>query len=283
MSHVTPSRSLLVALVAALVLPAAAAASRIVYVCGPQLCSVSPDGGGKRVLTKDGREAGPRYSSVSASRDGSVLVAQYGDDLHRLNGKGRHRRLLERRGRVPRVSPSGELVAFIRTRNFDPTVTTSDIPFLFLRHLTGSANPIVVARLTEQLGWLGGRLMRDTSNGSGRGTICLLAVNTAFECARAIAQDETRAVVSPAGSPNGKLVAGVLLEDGEETGDIGLFSAADGSLVRELTRGNRDFQPTFAPDGRAVAFARGRAVYTVPVGGGKARRVAQGRYPAWTR
>lgn len=275
----TTSRWFLGALVAALVLPGSAAASRIVHVCGPQLCSVAPNGKDKRTLTEDGRKAGPLYSSVSASRDGSVLVAQYGNDLHRLNGKGRKRKLLERRGRVPRVSPSGDAVAFVRTRDLG----SGDTPFLFLRDLTGGGDPAVVARLTQSLGWLGDRLMRDESGDAGREAICVLAVNTDFECARAVAQDGTRAVLAPSGSPNGKLVAAVLVEDGEATGDIGLFSAADGSLVRRLTGGGRDSLPSFAPNGKAVAFARGKFIHAVPVRGGKARRVVRGRYPAWTR
>jgi len=43
------------------------------------------------------------------------------------------------------------------------------------------------------------------------------------------------------------------------------------------------FWPVVSPDGRFVAFEGAERIYVVPFAGGKARRVAWGRRPAWTR
>ena len=67
------------------------------------------------------------------------------------------------------------------------------------------------------------------------------------------------------------------------SGPIALFDATSGRRLRDLTSG-RDSAPAFSPDGRTVAFVRGRDLYTVPVRGGRARRLARGVVsPAWAR
>ena len=60
------------------------------------------------------------------------------------------------------------------------------------------------------------------------------------------------------------------------TGGIALYDVATGSLVRPLTSGAGDSQPSWSPDGKHVAFSRGRSIYVVPAAGGPARRIVAG-------
>ncbi len=70
----------------------------------------------------------------------------------------------------------------------------------------------------------------------------------------------------------------------ERPGQIALFDGRSARLIANLTTGTTDSGPVFSPDGRRVAFTRGSSVWTVPAGGGAAKRlVAKGTQPAWGR
>ncbi|MDT7547147.1 MAG: hypothetical protein QOE99_3257, partial [Actinomycetota bacterium] len=64
-----------------------------------------------------------------------------------------------------------------------------------------------------------------------------------------------------------------------------VVAAGDGSNPRTITSGHWDLQPTFSPDGRTLAFLRedqsghNPQLWTVPVGGGTARRVPMADAP----
>ena len=65
---------------------------------------------------------------------------------------------------------------------------------------------------------------------------------------------------------------------------IALFDATSAAPVRDLTAGPNDLYPSFAPSARAVAFERSGAVWTVPTGGGNAKRLLRrARQPTWSR
>ena len=60
-----------------------------------------------------------------------------------------------------------------------------------------------------------------------------------------------------------------------------MYDAATAAPVRTLTSG-QDSQPSWSPDGRFMAFARGNDIYVVPAAGGTARRVLTGgQQPVW--
>ncbi|HWW60954.1 MAG TPA: DPP IV N-terminal domain-containing protein, partial [Thermoanaerobaculia bacterium] len=48
---------------------------------------------------------------------------------------------------------------------------------------------------------------------------------------------------------------------------------ADGTGLRQVTRGSNDSSPSFSPDGRALAFVRSDNVHLLPVAGGEARQL----------
>jgi Tol biopolymer transport system component len=72
----------------------------------------------------------------------------------------------------------------------------------------------------------------------------------------------------PAWSPDGTLIAYARV--GPALGGIHLM-AADGSHVRRLTTMGTDRAPAFSPDGRRVAFVRGRTIRLVAATGGRPR------------
>jgi hypothetical protein len=49
-----------------------------------------------------------------------------------------------------------------------------------------------------------------------------------------------------------------------------------------ITAGRDDSDPAFSPDGRAIAFERGRSIYVAPASGGRAKRIIRrGSRPSW--
>jgi Tol biopolymer transport system component len=60
----------------------------------------------------------------------------------------------------------------------------------------------------------------------------------------------------------------------------------DGSGLRKLTRDRRDHSPAWSPDGRRLAFNRGRDIFVIDGGGRGLIRLTQGRdadtWPAWS-
>ncbi|MGH3994540.1 MAG: hypothetical protein ACRDSN_19030, partial [Pseudonocardiaceae bacterium] len=70
----------------------------------------------------------------------------------------------------------------------------------------------------------------------------------------------------------------------ERPGAIALFDARSAAPVRDLTAGTADLYPSFAPNGRAVAFERKRAVWVVRTSGENPRRLMRrARQPTWSR
>ena len=68
------------------------------------------------------------------------------------------------------------------------------------------------------------------------------------------------------------------------TGPIVVYDAATALPVRTLTSGE-DAQPSWSPDGRWIAFARGSDVFVTPSAGGPGRErrvIAGGQQPEWT-
>lgn len=89
----------------------------------------------------------------------------------------------------------------------------------------------------------------------------------------------------PTASPDGSQIAVTRATAGATSGQIAVYSAASGQLVRVLTSRPSDSQPTWSPDGRRIAFTRGDSgLWVVPADGasGAERRIlASGFQPVW--
>jgi dipeptidyl aminopeptidase/acylaminoacyl peptidase len=88
-------------------------------------------------------------------------------------------------------------------------------------------------------------------------------------------------------SPDGRLVAATRAPIDAFQGEIALYSTATAQLVRVLTSGPTDSQPTWSPNGGSLAFTRGsRGLWVVrPTGrpGSERRILASGIQPVWVR
>jgi WD40-like Beta Propeller Repeat len=274
-----------------------AGADSIVFRCPPNLCRVAADGSGRTQITHDAAAAGPVYGWLSATADGSRLGVSYGNRAHVLDGSGR--RLagpLPHSGGpvlVTQIRPDGGQVATIESiSEIQPGPPFPgpllQIPYLFLAGADGSGRE-AVARATAATAWLGDRLLRDESADAApyEQQICLLASNTDFPCERLVAAEPGRDLWDPAVSPDGSLVAATRAAVDGFQGEIALYSTATARLVRVLTSGPADSQPTWAPNGRAIAFTRGKAgLWVVRATGrpGSERRIlASGIQPVWVR
>ena len=246
-----------------------AGADSIVFRCFPNLCRVAADGSGRTQITDDAAARGPVYAWLSATADGSRLGVSYGNRAYVLDGSGRRRAGPLRHSGGPvlvtQIRPDGGQVATIESiSEIQPGPPFPgpllQIPYLFLAGADGSGRE-TVARTTAATAWWGDRLLRDESADAApyEQQICLLASNTDFPCERLAAAEPGRDLWDPAVSPDGSLVAATRAAVDGFQGEIALYSTATARLVRVLTSGPADSQPTWAPNGRAIAFTRGKA------------------------
>jgi hypothetical protein len=298
------SRASAVALVGAVaaVAPFAGAvparADSILYRCYPNLCRVAPDGSGAKRLTRDGAVDGPAYGWLSASADGTRLGVSYGNRANVLNASGK-----KLAGPLPhsggavletQIRPDGRQVATIETvgESQPPPPGTpypgplAFVPYLFLASSDGSGRD-TVARSTAATAWLGDRLLRDESADTSPFVqqICLLASNADFRCDRLVASDPERDLWDPAVSPDGRLIAVTRAPVDAFQGEIAIYSTATAQLVRVLTSGPADSQPSWSPDGGRIAFTRGNGgLWVVRAGdapGSERRILGSGIQPVW--
>jgi Tol biopolymer transport system component len=294
------------ALAAVLVLACAtsAAASSIVYVCGPNLCRIDPAKPKKLThLTRDGRAGkGSAYGSPSLSTSGRKLSFVKGNRLYLAQGNAtRARRIDEPAGTaLTWMRPDGMQVAYVRSVNaiispgftypyYSPPVY-GIVPFLFVRGV-GAGQAQTVARDTTSAGWLRDRvLFAHATAGSGPrpDEICVIAPPGANElCERAVATDPGgRQLSNPAASADGRALVAVaepfVAGKTQFAGAIALFDPATGALVRDLTIGHADRDPAFSPDGRQVAFTRDGGLYVIGVAGGRPKLLRRGvQDPTW--
>ncbi len=275
-----------------------AVADLLVYRCGPNICRAAPDGTGKKRLTTDGRPEGPLYSWVSASADGSRLAVARATYAYVLDGAGRQIGDALPRGGiavVAQMAPDGGQVATIELLpEVSPAPVGSPpgtpgisgfVPYLFVMRADGEARE-ASARSVIDTGWLGGRLTRTDSGDTDPFPygICVLVVNTDFECEHDVARDPTQDLFNQSFSPDGTLAAAVRSPDTTiGAGPIVIYDAATGAPVRELV-GGENTQPTWSPDGKRIAFERGGDLYVArATGAPRERRVVKGgQQPTWT-
>jgi hypothetical protein len=271
--------------------PARAAGGVIYGVCGDHVCRVKAKTGAKRVLLR-GSSSRP-YAAVSADRSGRRLAYIRGEEVFRARAGGRSRQrigtALRQAAPEVHVRPDGGEVAWIDVIQ-RPDLISGGVYYernlLTLSRAAAPGGERIIATDMLSAGWLGSSLMRQAFGEDGAPWFAC-TVTAEAGCVRSVAVDATRYLDQPAGSADGRRVAAVARPaaptDGPAArGSIALFDAASGRRLRDLaTRGSA---PAFSPDGRTIAFVRGRDLYTVPVRGGRARRLAKGvESPAWAQ
>lgn len=279
------------AAVVLLAAPAAADGAVVYGICGPSICKIDPATSSKRVLLRGTR--GHPYASVSVSLSGKRMAFVRDQEVFRAGRDGRRAKRVGTALRLAapdvNVRPDGRELSWITIEQRLDVCPTPPCGFVQQRELDVLAftaapkRTRVVASDLYAAGWLRSRIVRQAF-GDGDAPWFICAWDASDGCVSSVAVDPVRSLTDPAGSPDGSEIAAVALADTDEVaGPIALFDAATGTLIRDLADGV-DLDPAFSPDGRRVAFVRGRDLYAVPRGGGRARRLARNvTDPAWAR
>ncbi len=277
---------------------ASAQASRIVYVCAPNLCAVDPATGVTSPLTTDGTAELPyRHPSVSAdgariaaSRGNDVLVGPYGGNLtERWNGS--------RSINDVALSPDGAALA--ESHSYVQNVNrVRCYPFagcqleLVLEDFSAASYSVGAAAEGTTKEFTGGAGVGFLGNGSlltafytydtDTHTVCVVATPaTPADPPCGVKATEVGASLSwPDGSPDSTLiVAAKGPQEGDAPAVVNVYDATTGAFVRELATGTA---PSFSPDGASIAFQRpDDTIAVVPTGGGTPRRLVAGTMPTW--
>lgn len=276
----------------ALAAPPAGKASKIVYTCGNDICSVRPDGSDKRTLTTDGDRRFERgvvreYFGLSLSRDGRRLVFNRATRAYLSDGQGRKRRKLRfvtnRLGAA--MHPDGNAIVYA-------SPASGAQPGELCRG-TLSPSRIKCRRVGQpfrrgDLGWGPGDSLTSTDHDEQQ-DICVTNFSVSPpRCTRYLTRAEGDAEFRgvPTLSPDGKLLAVTL------TGSpyfysrgIAVYDVRTARFVRALTPfGPEADRPVWSPDGRWVAYRQfvpptsenndsAWSLWRVPATGGTPRRI----------
>jgi hypothetical protein len=280
----------------------ASAATKIIYVCGNNLCRVNPDTGAKSTLTTDGTDSSP-YRSPSLSRDGTKLAFLHGaagpndrvdgifvSDANAANRVGPFKNTGSTSGPTASqvaMKPDGSEVAYVHVYNPDAYQMRYDLE----RFAANGSNQQFIASKTFYVSY-GPEGYLTNSMVISPIAVCLLdppsspGANDAG-CRRNVASDSARDLYAPAASPDGARVAAKSVCSGCDD-KIELFSYATGAPTGFLTAGPNDDHPAFSPDGSQLAFSRGPTgtsdIYVISTGGpaGSERKLLTGgSSPTW--
>lgn len=253
---------------------------------------------GKRIARHSGKN---EYDGVSVSASGRTMALEYGGDMLRAGRDGRRRVKLDGFGFPPFVSADGRSIGWIQS--YQVPICTSFPSFFCLNYTyyaaavqrRGETKSDLKGSDVVSAGWYRNQLLRaeepeDAAN-EDADFICIAAEDDG-DCTRTVAADPTRALSSPAASPDGRYLAVVSepkpLPNANQTskGRIEIYNPANGRRIRILNGGTSDETPMFSPDSKRVAFQRGDDVFSQSVRGGGARLIKRDLKvtgPSWSR
>jgi hypothetical protein len=273
----------------ALVGPAAgASASSLVYKCAPNICEVQSDGTGIRHLTWNGTVHRP-YRQPTRSLDRRRLAFTAPDGFSYVAGPDGRGRVRLRPGTViihprqPYALAETELMGHEPIQCKMKLPSRGTYPCAFTYGAFPSWGPGVDLLLTRWLDYTEIRRYELTPR--------------IFRMIRVVARPRpgTRFNGAAVLSPDGRwLAVPVQRADSPYRPSLAVYSARSGRWVRDLTRGHWDRGPTWSPDSRQIAFARGTvldhawerfisgSIYRVSRSGGPLRLVVRRGYePHW--
>ena len=267
-------------------------ASSIAFMCGPNtmdLCTIRADGSGRRQITRGDAVVGGTFGQVS--RAGSRVAFIHRDRTIRVR------------------TLAGRRIARVKTRYDNPETVELDRGgrrLLWVEPAPRGARRVCRGRigtraprcfLTSRVYQAWGPKHTVLSTESiERSDICV--ERPPSRCGRRLARAPrgTSFYTPSALSPNGRRVVAIQEYRGQKR--VVLFSARTGRRLGVLTKGHRDGNPTWSPDGRWIAFDRDNgllaprpntqivvaSLWRVPARGGRALRVTRRGYqPAWGR
>jgi hypothetical protein len=262
-----------------------AAASIIVYQCASEVCAVDPSTMGRRQLTQGGTAERPNaYASIS--RDGRVVGFTRDAAIYTTN--------------LDAASPVKVADGFSYAATFGARMSPAGTGFLWNQLITfagrtrpytysfvsGGPPPASIALDALTYGWLGEEPVGVFSPGpiTPPARVCVIG-GGGDVCDRQIVTDPARLLAFPDGSPDGSLIVAIAEPPPGSSptfeGSVALYSAASGTLVRDITAGPADRMPVFSPDGTQVAFQRDGAIWIIDLHGGAPRRLVDGANPDW--
>jgi Tol biopolymer transport system component len=262
---------------------AQAASTHLVYQCGKNICRMDQNGGHRSKVTKDGTKH--NYSAPDMSKDGKTVSFVQDGNVAVTDATGANKRIIKRHiglsVQFPRLNANGRLVLWTElvygfTYNAQ-YLYTSDTKG---KHVVESAQRDYLAAWAAH-----DDVFRDSP---GKRTIICVTSRASDACKREVAHAPAgypfhEFLNRPEVSPNGHyLAATVAAQYGAQPTYLALYDTKSATLVRNLTNGPADDDPTWSPDGKWLAFNRGGDVYRVSAKGGTTKKlVAKGGMAGW--
>jgi hypothetical protein len=258
---------------------AAATGSVLGYQCGEGVCLLDPDVPGAQpvVVVPDGRFAG-------VTADGrTVAWVQPGGELVTAPTAGGAPTTVYTGavGFQPAISPDG--TSFL----WQFAVPINGFYYTYrLDVATQEVYGISACSCTVTHGWAGPTSIGVFPTDNGRPSrICRLDRSGDSSCVAVLVSETRGQLAFPDGSADGQTYVASIDVGGSEfggvDGPIALFSAATGTVVKDLTSNPNDATPTLSQEGDRVAFERDDQIVIVDVATGAERVVGPGVYPSW--
>jgi hypothetical protein len=252
---------------------AAAATYDVYYACGNNLCRIDTTGANQAQLTTDGAADPGNYLTPSLSRDGTVLAFLKEAHAYVADANAGGRREIDPGWfhHDVQLSPSGKQVSVLR-RGYFP-----DGYWSYVYNADGTNQQF--ANTSQPIGgWLGDRFVAADNYGA----LCTWTLGDLNQlgCERIVAQDPSRYLAHPEGSPDGSKLLVTALAHSDPVDHVAIFDTATAQMVRDLGPGS---YASYSPDGAQIAFERNGGVYVMPADGaaGSERLLTTGTQPAW--
>ena len=268
-------------------IPHSTSADEIVFLCllradavggDSAICTVNPNGGEHRTLTKKPKGAIKKWPTLSPDRTKIFFVTHVPNNLYLMDADGGNVTLLKEdyRGARPAWSPDGRKIAYGGT---GPWIAFLDV------HTIREKQMFVPVDRARDMAWSpDGRQLAfvnwNPDQQTGRDIYTINVDGTDLRQLTDHPAHERR----PAWAPNGRQIAFYSTRNNNR-GGIFLMDT-DGKNVKELTNGDETY-PSWSPDGKRIAFsvwdgkAHRQRIGIMDADGHHLELIAEGHTPSW--